>query len=207
MPTDEQRARPATPTRKSAKAKRVIIVTDGDCVAKDAVETASRNVGASAISLSAACEAHPLSVGALKSMLREAPHDPVVVMVDDGGEVGLGPGERMVAALVNDPQFDVLGVIAVASNTEQVTPVEVDASITKHGELVDAPVDKQGRAEPEHHRYLEGDTAELLREVDVPVVIGLGDPGKMNFADEAAQGAPITTRALQAILNWNPGKI
>jgi stage V sporulation protein AE len=32
-------------------------------------------------------------------------------------------------------------------------------------------------------------------------IIGIGDPGKMDYNDEAVKGAPITTKALQEVLN------
>jgi stage V sporulation protein AE len=32
------------------------------------------------------------------------------------------------------------------------------------------------------------------------VIVGIGDPGKMDFNDEIEKGAPITTKALKEVL-------
>ena len=42
---------------------------------------------------------------------------------------------------------------------------------------------------------------EILNDLEVPVVVGIGDIGKMNGADDYHYGAKVTTRALLEIIN------
>ncbi|MCL6445215.1 MAG: stage V sporulation protein AE, partial [Alicyclobacillus sp.] len=48
---------------------------------------------------------------------------------------------------------------------------------------------------------LEGDTVEIIDSLHFPIVIGIGDIGKMDGADEVEKGAPVTTMALQTIMD------
>ncbi|MCL6638633.1 MAG: stage V sporulation protein AE [Firmicutes bacterium] len=178
--------------------KKVIVVTDGDRVARRAVETASRNIGARCISCSAG-NPTPLDGPALVEMIKKAPRDPVVVMLDDRGCRGTGRGEAALRYLCGHPEVEVLGVLAVASNTENVNGCTVDASIARNGLLVDGPVDKHGRREC-FDSLQRGDTVEMIDSLNLPLVIGIGDIGKMDGADEVGKGAPLTTRALRIIL-------
>lgn len=180
--------------------KRVIIVTDGDQRALAAVEKAAQNVQGRCISLSGGhvegdADLEPEEVAAL---VLSTPHDPVVVMVDDEGQIGEGRGERILRHLATHPSLDILGVVAVASNAQHEAGVEVTASVGQDGRLVESSVSKDGQPQPT--RYQHGDTLGVLHDIKVPVVIGLGDPGKMDFADDAAKGAPLTTKALETIL-------
>lgn len=181
--------------------RRVVIVTDADCKAVAAVEKAAENVGARCISLSG-CR-HPeddhWTPEEIEELILSTPHDPVLVLVDDEGERGEGWGERVVRHLAASPQLKVLGVVAVASDLDG-EGARVDLSVTADGEVIQGPVDKEGRTSPERGERLKGDTVENLDEVNLPVVIGLGDPGKMNYADDAKKGAPLTTRAIRLVL-------
>jgi stage V sporulation protein AE len=76
----------------------------------------------------------------------------------------------------------------------------VTAAVTREGQVVGVPVDKDGNPEPEGHRRVEGDTVDILNQLPVPLVIGLGDLGKMNDADLLEDGARITTIAVQEVL-------
>lgn len=176
--------------------KRVILVTDGDRIAKRAVEVAAKNIGARCISASAG---NPTSRSGedLVKMIKQAPRDPVVVMLDDRGFNGEGRGEQALAFITGHPEMQVLGVLAVASNTENVSGCKVNASITKSGEVIEGAVDKTG--EPKHAPQ-EGDTVEIIDRLNLPLVIGIGDIGKMDGADEAVRGAPLTTKAFQTII-------
>lgn len=176
--------------------KKVIIVTDGDRIAKKAVEIAARNVGARCISCSAG---NPTSQSGeeLVELIKTAPKDPVIVMLDDRGFNGMGRGETALACIAGHPDIQVLGVLAVASNTEKVCGCKVDASISRSGRIVAGPVDKLGSP---GMVSLEGDTVEVIDSLDIPLVIGIGDIGKMDGADEADKGAPLTTRALKLIM-------
>lgn len=179
--------------------RKVILVTDGDRIAKNAVETAARNIGARCISASWG-NPTKLSGKAIVNEILQTPFDPVVVMVDDRGQQGEGAGERAMHFIANHPAVKVLGVLAVASNTENTDSINVEQSFTNHGVLVKGPVDKNGsRCAREYG--LRGDTVEILKDLDIPVIIGIGDIGKMHGADDVLRGAPITTKALQEVLN------
>jgi stage V sporulation protein AE len=182
--------------------RKVILVTDGDRIAKSAVEVAAKNIGARCISASAGNPTR-LSGEELVRLVKQAPNDPVVVMLDDRGYNGEGRGERALAFITGHPDIQVLGVLAVASNTENVSGCTVDASITESGQIIAGAVDKNGKPKPNPQ---EGDTLEIIDKLDLPLVIGIGDIGKMDGADEAGKGAPLTTRAFQTIINNSKAK-
>lgn len=182
--------------------KRVVIVTDGDCKALEAVEVAAANVGARCISISA-CR-HPddayWTPAEIEELILSAPGDLVIVLADDEGKVGEGRGEAIIRYLSQSVRVDVIGIVAVASDLDDGKGAHVDASVTADGRVIKGPVDKKGNMERTRSE-LHGDTVENLDELDVPVVIGLGDPGKMDFADDARRGAPVTTKAIELILS------
>ncbi|NLY43140.1 MAG: stage V sporulation protein AE [Clostridiaceae bacterium] len=178
--------------------KRVILVTDGDTVAQSAVETAAHNIGGRCISLSSG-NPTVLSGEEIVEQISKAEHDPVVVMVDDCGDLGAGRGEKAMLTIMNNPEIEVLGVVAVASNGKEGNSVKVDCSITKDGKKINHAVDKNGNELPGQKIY--GDTLGVLRYAKVPLIVGIGDPGKMDGKDDVSIGAPITTAALREILN------
>jgi stage V sporulation protein AE len=182
--------------------KKVILVTDGDTVAQRAVAAAARNLGIHCISLSGG---HPTPINGeeIVRLVQEAVCDPVVVMFDDRGRIGQGKGEAALEYLARHPGIEILGALAVASNTERTRGLPVRESMARNGEMVSGPVDKYGNAEEPGHRYQEGDTIEVLNRLKIPNVIGIGDIGKMDFSDDPALGAPITTAALREIMNRN----
>lgn len=180
--------------------RKVIIVTDGDDVAKKAIEIAARNIGGRTISASTG-NPTPLSGSEIVELIKQAANDPVVVMVDDNGDPGRGWGERAMKAIASHPDIQLLGVIAVASNTEGDEGIEVDISITKEGEISHTGVDKDGVAKDDNH--INGDTLSVLKELKVPIIVGMGDVGKMNYQDDIQKGAPLTTKALKKILEAN----
>lgn len=177
--------------------RKVIIVTDGDDVARKAVEAATRNVGGRTISKTSG---NPtlLTANDIIRLIKKAEKDPVVVMADDCGDPGKGPGEDILKAIVEHPEIDVLGVIAVASNTEGEDGVEVKESVNRDGNVVSRAVDKHGNAIS--GRTVTGDTLSILKGLNIPVIVGLGDPGKMGYHDDPAKGAPITTKAIREIM-------
>ena len=180
--------------------RRVIIVTDGDRVARRAVETAAQRIGARCISQTAG-NPTPLKGEEIVDLIMKAVHDPVVIMLVDRGIPGTGKGEKALAYLAHQPGLQILGVLAVASNTLRTKGIRVDFSFTRDGHMVPGPVDKAGLSEEAGHKFLEGDTVEILERLQIPVIIGIGDIGKMDGADEAYLGAEVTTRALREILN------
>ncbi|HEY3368201.1 MAG TPA: stage V sporulation protein AE [Symbiobacteriaceae bacterium] len=177
---------------------RVILVTDGDKVARRALEWVATDLGLRCISASAG-NPSPLTGPEVVALVRQVPHDPVLVMVDDKGNPGRGPGENGLAYICRCGEVQVLGAVAVASNTRRAKGTPVNLSVTREGRVFQGPVDKDGF--PEHHRpVLLGDTVDVLRELNVPVVIGIGDPGKMQGADCLAGGFDVTRRAVLEIL-------
>ncbi len=177
--------------------RKVILVTDGDMAAKEAVEKATANIGGRCISSSAG---NPtlLSGEEIEKKILEAKHDPVVVMVDDRGAKGKGPGERAMEYLLDCRKLDVLGVVAVSSNGKDCNGIKIDYSVTKTGEVVKNAVDKFG--DNTYSGKICGDTLSILRSRPEVFIVGIGDPGKMDYQDEVSKGAPITTKALGIIL-------
>lgn len=179
--------------------RRIVVVTDGDRVAKKVVEKVAQNIGGRAISLSAG---NPTEASGEKitAAIQKTPFDPVLVMVDDCGNQGEGRGEKVLKKLAAEPDIEILGVVAVASNTAAVEGVPITASITREGKVINLPVDKNGYPEPEGHCRVEGDTVDIINSLNIPIVIGVGDLGKMEDADLVEEGAKITTIAVQEVL-------
>ncbi|MDI3533870.1 MAG: stage sporulation protein [Thermosediminibacterales bacterium] len=177
--------------------KKVIIVTDGDSIARQAIETASRNVGTRCISLSAG-NPTPINADEMIKNIKKASGDIVVCMVDDRGNTHAGVGEQVMKTLLNSKEIEVIGVVAVASNTEGVNGITPDYCITRENKKVKQCVNKYG--EPIEGKIF-GDTVDTLKNAEVPIIIGIGDPGKMNGRDDCGIGAPITTSALKEIIN------
>lgn len=182
------------------KRRKVIIVTDGDRVAGRTVKVAAKNVGARFISLTTG-NPTPILGPEVISLIKQAPHDPVVVLVDDRGECEMGQGEQILKYVAEHPDIEVIGAVAVASNTSNTEGIKVDESVTKEGTIIFGPVNKLGSPEKPGHKYLEGDTVDVLSELNIPIIIGTGDTGKMDFADDYYKGAPVTTKALREIIN------
>lgn len=180
--------------------KRVILVTDGDFCAQKAVEMATRNIGGRCISRSAGNPTE-LTGKEIVELIKEAKYDPVVVMVDDRGNTHMGSGERAMDYIINSPEIDILGVIAVASNTHQVKGVKVDFSIDRDGNIIRSAVDKLGIQKKD--KIVKGDTVDVLNKLNSPLVVGIGDPGKMDGFDNVEIGAPIVTKAMEEILRYN----
>lgn len=182
--------------------RRVILVTDGDTVAQKAVEEAARKIGGRCISKSAG---NPTSISGseIVKLIKEAAHDPIVVMVDDRGHTGEGKGEKAMDYILKHADIDVLGVIAVASNTGDVKGIKVDCSVGKNGDIIGNAVDKNGNKK--EGKVVKGDTVDILNDSHVPVVVGIGDPGKMDGCDRIEIGAPIITKAMEEIIRRHDG--
>lgn len=179
--------------------RRVIVVTDGDRAALAAVEVAARNVQGRCISLTGGHtqgDAY-LSPEDVVELVTSAPHDPVIIMVDDEGDAAEGRGEQLLQMLSQHPEIEIIGAVAVASHTKSTPGVTVDASVTRNGTFVKGAVDKEGQPTG-GMQY--GDTTGVLAKLSIPYIVGLGDPGKMDFTDDARNGATITTKALRSIL-------
>ncbi len=184
--------------------RKVILVTDGDTFARKAVEAAVKNIGGRCISKSAG-NPTPIEGDKIINLIKIAKYDPVVIMADDIGNPGIGKGERVLDILLSENSIRVIGVVAVASNTEGVEGVKVDFSIDKYGKVVENAVNKEG--EETDVKILYGDTVDTINKYSIPIIVGIGDIGKMHRKDDWRKGAPILTKALEEILNrsdsWN----
>lgn len=157
--------------------RKVILITDGDEYAKRAVEIVAKEVGGRCISTSFGNPSHH-SGKEILHLIKQAKNDPVLVMFDDSGFVGEGTGEKALKYIATHPDLEVLGVIAVASRTRREEWTKVDVSIDQDGELTPYGVDKYGIPEIELGR-VNGDTVYVLDELNLPLVVGIGDIGKM----------------------------
>jgi stage V sporulation protein AE len=175
----------------------VIVVTDADETAWRAVSAAGESLGIPTLRLSHG-NPTPVSGRRLVDAIRASGRSPIVVMVDDRGESGRGPGERALGALLREDDIDVVGVVAVASHTPHVDGVRPDVSVTAEGEVISGAVDKDG--EPARG-LLRGDTVDEIKRSGRDVfVVGLGDPGKMDGHDRLGAGVPATRKALELVL-------
>ncbi|WP_341472799.1 stage V sporulation protein AE [Anaerophilus nitritogenes] len=177
--------------------RKVILVTDGDSIAQRAVEQAVKNIGGRCISRSGG-NPTPIGGNEIVELIKAAKYDPVVVMVDDKGSPDTGEGEWAFYDIVNHPDIEVLGAIAVASNTPGVEGVCVDFSISCNGKKVNQSVNKEGT--PQKGKILYGDTVDIIKKCNVPLIVGIGDIGKMEGKDDCEIGAPIITKAMEEIL-------
>ncbi len=177
--------------------RKIILVTDGDVIAQKAVEKAAKNIGGRCISRSAG-NPTPISGEEIVNLIKSAKYDPVVIMVDDIGNPGFGKGEKALDYIIEHPDTKVLGVVAVASNTQDVEGVKVDFSVDYMGKIVSNAVDKNGIET--NSDILYGDTVDIINKFSIPIVVGIGDIGKMKGKDNHAIGAPIITKALKEIL-------
>ncbi|HEY3424975.1 MAG TPA: stage V sporulation protein AE [Negativicutes bacterium] len=180
---------------------RVILVTDGDRVAQHVVEDIATSLGLRCISASGG-NPTPISGEEIVKLLKTVHHDPVLVMFDDRGRRDKGQGEVAMEYVASHPDIEVLGAVAVASNTTGIDGIEADACITCSGEMVNQSVDKSGsiKKRGSHKTIITGDTVDVLNDVEIPVIIGVGDIGKMDKADHINKGAPITRKAIEEIL-------
>jgi stage V sporulation protein AE len=185
--------------------RKVILITDGDPIAQRAVEHVAKQVGGRCISLSAG-NPTPLTGSQMVELIKMAAHDPVLVMFDDNGNCGRGSGEQAIEYVVNHPEIQVLGAIAVASNTKWVHGARVPYSVDNRGRVVEEAVDKEGYADKELESRIYGDTVDILNKCRIPNIIGIGDIGKMEGKDHVHCGCPITLKAVKWILErsgWN----
>ncbi|WP_290585471.1 stage V sporulation protein AE [Alicyclobacillus sp.] len=175
----------------------MIVVTDGDDLARRALKMAARQLRARVISRSAG-NPTPLSGEELVRWVGRARYDPVIVMFDDNGYGGRGDGERAMAALVRHPSIEVMGALAVASNTAWAEGVRVDFSVDCMRRRVAGAVDKDGYPTGEDTLY--GDTVGSVRKLGIDLVVGIGDIGKMGGRDAPERASPVTTEALRLLM-------
>ena len=179
------------------RGRQVIVVTDGDHFALRALQMAAKQIPARVISRSVGNPTR-LSGFEIVRLVKQARFDPVLVMLDDNGDRGESSGEGAFKVLRSHPDIHVIGALAVASNTSQVKGVPVDFSIDCYGNKVNSGVNKDGRATRRMMVY--GDTVDVLCGLGVPVVVGIGDIGKMKGRDAPERASPITTKAIRELL-------
>lgn len=179
--------------------RKVILITDGDKVARRAVELVAKKVGGRCISRSAG-NPTPLNGIEMLEQVKKAKNDPVLVMFDDNGNGEEGEGERALEYIANHPDIEVLGAVAVASNTPFVEGVDVDFCVDIDLHEIDYGVDKEGNQVKRERKHIYGDTVDILSRLNIPLIVGVGDIGKMKGRDDIKYGAPVTTRAVEKIL-------
>ncbi|MBN6188496.1 stage V sporulation protein AE [Aneurinibacillus sp. BA2021] len=184
------------------KKRGVILITDGDAAARGTVEEVARQIGGRCISRSSG-NPTPLSGQQIVALIKKAPYDPVLVMFDDNGEMRMGKGEEALYYVAKHPDIHVLGAIAVASKTKGALGVRVDICIDRYGRRVKRPVNKNGFVEAGREAYIIGDTVDVLNMLHIPVIVGIGDIGKMKGKDERCIGCPVTLAAVRFILQKN----
>jgi stage V sporulation protein AE len=180
------------------KQRQVILITDGDDYARRTIEKIATEIGGRCISMS---HGNPtvLTGPEIVRLIKKAANDPILVMFDDSGFVGEGAGEKALKYVANHQDINVLGVLAVASNTRHKEWTRVDVCIDREGNLTPYGVDKFGLPDLELGR-MNGDTVYCLDELDVPIIVGIGDIGKMSKHDHFENGSPITKKAIEIIL-------
>ncbi|WP_263399348.1 stage V sporulation protein AE [Sutcliffiella deserti] len=180
------------------KKRRVILVTDGDEYAKKTIQYVAKRYGGRCISSS---YGNPtvLSGKEIVRLILQAKSEPVFVMFDDSGFLGEGAGENALKHVAADPQIEVLGIIAVASKTHQSEWTKVNITVDRDLQVSSYGVDKSGIQEMDTGR-INGDTVYCLDTIDVPIIVGIGDIGKMNRKDDVKIGSPITCKAVEIIL-------
>lgn len=180
--------------------RKVILVTDGDKLACKAVEKATQNIGARCISASAG-NPTPLTGDCIVELIKKAHHDPVVVMFDDKGSREKGQGETALEYVVRHPDIEVLGALAVASHTDGIEGAQVDIAVNGCKQVVEGQVNKEGNM-VSSAKVVQGDTVDVLNEVrdKIPLIVGIGDIGKMGGRDNPDKGAQVTTKALKTIM-------
>ncbi|GBF11566.1 hypothetical protein HK1_01601 [Tepidibacillus sp. HK-1] len=183
------------------KKRKVIVITDGDDVARQVIEEVAKIIGGRCISRSAG-NPTPYNGNELVEMIKSTPNDPILVMFDDNGRGYKGEGERAIEFITKHPDIEVLGAIAVASNTKFVEGTTIDFSIDRNGKRVESGVNKDGDPVGGPLRVY-GDTVDILDKLDMPVIVGIGDIGKMRGRDHIKHGSPITLKAIQTILEWS----
>ncbi|WP_338470149.1 stage V sporulation protein AE [Niallia sp. XMNu-256] len=178
--------------------RKVILVTDGDDYARRSLELVAKDIGGRCISMS---HGNPtvLSGSEIVNLIKKAAQDPVLVMFDDSGMLGEGAGESALKFVAQHEEIEVLGVIAVASRTRKEEWTRITVSIDREGCLTEKGVDKYGIQEMDVGR-LYGDTVYCLDGLNIPIIVGVGDIGKMAGKDDYEKGSPITKQAVRLIL-------
>ncbi|MCD8508944.1 MAG: stage V sporulation protein AE [Bacillus sp. (in: Bacteria)] len=178
--------------------KQVILITDGDDSARAAVKHVADSLDLHFLAESSG-NPSKISGSELIKLIQKAKKDIVLVMFDDCGFPDEGPGEHVLTQVVISPHLEILGAIAVASESFSHEWTRVDVSIDRNGTITEYGVDKGGIIDTEKGR-IRGDTVSVLDQLALPIIVGIGDIGKMGNRDSVERGAPITKLAVELIL-------
>ncbi len=178
--------------------KNVIVITDGDAYARNAIDYLAKRIGGTCLT-DLAGNPTQVTKDDLLQAIKVAEEEPIYVLFDDAGVPGVGLGEKVLVELAKEPYVDIIGAIAVASHTRSLEWSRFDFAIDGEGELVPYGVDKEGVPEMEIGR-ISGDTVYCLDQLDIPTIVAIGDIGKMRGKDDLDKGAPITRKAIELIL-------
>ena len=176
----------------------MIIVTDGDSIAKEVVERAVNKIGGRCISMSAG---NPTSLSGkeIVELIKKVKYDPIAVMVDDRGNTGIGKGEKAMKYMLDNKEIDVIGIVAVASNTYNIKGVKADYSVDRDGSIVKGSIDKYGNRRLGDIVY--GDTVSVIPNSNKLIVVGIGDPGKINIKhNNMLNDTELMAKAMKLIL-------
>ncbi|MFL0251749.1 stage V sporulation protein AE [Clostridium neuense] len=178
--------------------RRVIIITDGDSIAKKVIEKAAAMTGCRTLSISSG---NPTKVkgSEMVKLIQCVKYDPVIVMADDRGDTGRGNGEKVIDYLIKSEEINVMGIIAVASNTQNASGIRVNCSISKDGKISKNSVDKHGNIK--ESKVLVGDTVNTINPSSVSLVVGIGDPGKMGCTGGIDSECSILAKAINIIIS------
>ncbi|MDC3413102.1 stage V sporulation protein AE [Aquibacillus sp. 3ASR75-11] len=181
-----------------SKKKRIIVITDGDEYARKTLDYLANELGGTCLSYLSDNPTVVTPDKVIRAVLK-AKEEPVYVLIDDAGIPGVGAGEKVLLALKDHPDIDIIGAIAVAAHTKNMEWTRFSFAIDRYGQLTANGVDKEGVSIPEIGR-INGDTVYSLDQLDLPIVIAIGDIGKMHGNDDLKKGSPITRKAIELIL-------
>lgn len=178
--------------------KQVIVITDGDEYARKTMDYLAPLFGGTCLSH---LSDNPTKASSKQVMeaVKSAPSDLVFVLVDDAGWHGIGAGEHILIDMYKDSTIKIIGAIAVASHTKNLEWTRFTFAIDNEGNLTANGVDKEGIPIEDVGR-INGDTVYALDQVDLPIVVAIGDIGKMYGRDDIKKGSPITRKAIELIL-------
>ncbi|MDD4571795.1 MAG: stage V sporulation protein AE [Clostridia bacterium] len=181
--------------------KRVIVVTDGDKTAAAAVRQAAVDLDGTFVETSIGIPTSK-DKSAIFAEIAKAEKEPVLVLADDKGWQCEGSGEGLIRQIMFHPVIQLIGIVAVASDTVNGEILHITNSIDNEGNIVAKAVDKNGKTKTDS--FLVGDTLGVICGQKQLLVLGMGDPGKMCGSDEPKNGSPITAKAIAYI--WEKAK-
>ncbi|QQK75960.1 stage V sporulation protein AE [Salicibibacter cibarius] len=178
--------------------KRIIYVTDGDAAAAKAVAAATKTIGIGCLTFSGGNPTNCTYEELLKRIMKTK-DEITVLLFDDAGQPYEGRGETLMVRLASEEGINVIGALAVASTERSGDWTSVDVSVDRYGKLSEQGVDKEGFRDIEENR-IHGDTVYCLDQLSIPVIVGIGDLGKMGGRDDPKRDAPVTETALRVII-------